>query len=62
MDCGEMVVSAGVALVFLLRGLVGLFSCKSQRRSARSLARASARQGVGLVVLSVNCSGLVLSN
>ena len=57
-----MVVSAGLALVLLLRGLVGLFSCKSQRRSARSLARASARQGVGLVVLSVNCSGLVLSN
>ena len=62
MDCGEMVVSAGLALVLLLRGLVGLFSCRSQRRSARSLARASARQGVGLVVLSVNCSGLVLSN
>ena len=57
-----MMMSAGLALVFLLRGLVGLFSCKSQRRSARSLARASARQGVGLVVLSVNCSGLVLSN
>ena len=57
-----MVMSAGMALAFLLSGVVGLFSRKLQRRSAKLLVRARARQGVGLVVFSVNCSGLVLSN